>query len=1278
MSRWLVFLPAMMLTAQVREVAPYRYAGDLEGAARRENRLALPSLKHRRPPPSAHRMAPVSPDELRLTKPSSRATRAGIHRAVSAQAPLESGRWDLLDDGRAVWRMVLQSPGAAGIRIHFRDFKLEAGARLWLHDGSGIESEIMGPYEGRGVYGDGDFWTDFVLSETMVIEYQPGAESRALPFAIGEISHLLPGVLAEAMGGTSARSLTSPLGWAGSGADPRQAAASCNLDVTCFPEWGDTAKAVAHFVFEEDSSSYVCSGTLLRTTNTNNIPYFLTADHCVSTDAVARTVQTFWQYQTARCDGPAPNKRDAQRTLGARYLVSEPVVRGDYSLIRLNSAPNGVVFAGWTTEAVDIGRELVGIHHPAGDYKRFSRGVRTATGSQLRGANPAFYYTVNYNQGLIEGGSSGSGLFSTPGVLVGMLSSGPKTETPCDIKPFPANYGKFSDVFANLREYLEGRNTGVPNGSVGVPQVLVPGAPRDFTVGPVDTPTLFEGGLAYAIDVPQGATRLVVRLNSAAAGSEMGFWVRYDAAPNVQNGRVVTDYTSPGTSGLEEITIDGRSSPALRAGRYYVALGLFSTGVTARGTITASLTGSAGAGGSLLISGQARSFSIGPVTGGTLINGAGGFRIDVPEGARRLDVRLAAARPELDIDLHVRYGQDVSLSGSAIVSDYSSAGDGGTEALSITAGSSPPLRAGTYYIAIGLFARNVTVTGTITATITGSGGTTGNVLTSGTPVVVEIPAVNEATLRTAELAYQITVPQGATRLDVRLSNGTAGIDYDLFVRKDIAPELGGGGVVADYRSAGDTGDEFISISPSASPPLQPGGTYYVAIAVFTTGRAGNVTLTATVGGSTTGPAGTRLTPGTPANVAIAAAPSARLLAGPAGYFVTVPSGTQRLELQLRTDQQVDLDLYVRPEAPPVVQDGKVQADYRATGPTGNETVTITGSAGQPLGGTYYVGIGVFTTGVDIGATLVAVVSGGSGGGVLVLQPGVAQNFSLAAVASAQLAPQGFAIDVPAGASRLELRLSSPTPGVDIDLYARYGTAPTVVSGRVQADHLSEGAAATEVITITPGSDPALRAGRYFVAIGIFSTAVAIEGSLVATVVTGGGVPPPEGTRVITPQSPVKFTLPAVSTPTLFRGDYSFRVVVPEGTRTMQLRLTADTPSVDTDLYVRYATDVELAGTEVVADYASESSSGNELLTIGPGSAPPLRAGTYYVALSLFTRDTPASGTLSVTFERELAPGSGLEVVKSVHRPELVKENRRTEKQLELTLFPSRQSVKELP
>lgn len=239
MFRALVLLSTFVLPplcAQVRELAPYRYQGGSGDALRRQDRLALPSLQHRRALPAAHRLAPVSADELQ-GKPKPLATRAGVHRGVGRQAPVESGRWDLLDDGRAVWRMALQSPGAAGVRIHFRDFRLPPGAKLWLHDGSGGESEIMGPYEGQGVYGDGEFWSDFVLAETIVIEYAPGPGTGGgtLPFTIAEISHLLPGALPEAITADRAQALLSPLAWTGSAVDPRQAAASCQLDISCFP-----------------------------------------------------------------------------------------------------------------------------------------------------------------------------------------------------------------------------------------------------------------------------------------------------------------------------------------------------------------------------------------------------------------------------------------------------------------------------------------------------------------------------------------------------------------------------------------------------------------------------------------------------------------------------------------------------------------------------------------------------------------------------------------------------------------------------------------------------------------------------------------------------------------------------------------------------------------------------------------------------------------------------------------------------------------------------------
>ncbi|MBM3798062.1 MAG: hypothetical protein FJW31_29395 [Acidobacteria bacterium] len=581
-----------------------------------------------------------------------------------------------------------------------------------------------------------------------------------------------------------------------------------------------------------------------------------------------------------------------------------------------------------------MGTALTGIHHPSGDYKRFSRGRRVTTGPQLAGANPAFYYTVSFGEGLIEGGSSGSGLFTESGVLTSMLSSGPKSETPCNIRPFPANYGRLSDAYPRLREYLEGRNTGGTNPPPGATppaagQALVSGVARNFTIGPFESPTLVSGEEGFYIDVPAGATRLDVRITSVGAEPELGFWVRYESQPSVQGGRVVADHASPAASGFETLAIDLRSSPALRSGRYYIALGLFTTNSQARGTITATVSGTPAPTTNLLTPNVPRSFRIGPVTGGTLFNGSGGFRIQVPEGAQRMIVKLTSDRPDVyDVDLFPRHGQDTAVAGNNVISDHSSTGPNGNEEINLTQASQPPLRPGTYFVGLGLYTNNVTATGNILVTIEG-GNTTppptgGNTLTSGQALTLNIPAQANSVLLADK--YQSAVPAGATGLTVRLSNGTPGIDYDLFVRRNSAPEVSGGRVTADFASEGAAGDELITINASSTPPLVAGSTYFIGIAVLTPNRAGSVTLTATVPGGSPPPppppggaTGTRLNPGATAQLNIPASNSGRLLAGANGYYVTMPQGAQRLELQLRTGQDVDLDLYARPEAPPAVQ-----------------------------------------------------------------------------------------------------------------------------------------------------------------------------------------------------------------------------------------------------------------------------------------------------------------------------------------------------------------------
>ena len=91
--------------------------------------------------------------------------------------------------------------------------------------------------------------------------------------------------------------------------------------------------------------------------------------------------------------------------------------------------------------------------------------------------------------------------------------------------------------------------------------------------------------------------------------------------------------------------------------------------------------------------------------------------------------------------------------------------------------------------------------------------------------------------------YRITVPAGATLLEVRTSGGTG--DLDLYVRRGQAPAPGS---TVDCESEGDFTDERCAITSPAA------GDWYVLIVGFE--PYAGVTLTATVsGGSTTTPTG---------------------------------------------------------------------------------------------------------------------------------------------------------------------------------------------------------------------------------------------------------------------------------------------------------------------------------------------------------------------------------------------------------------------------------------
>ena len=98
------------------------------------------------------------------------------------------GAWQSTADGR-LWRVQAASPGADSLRVHFQDFDVGTGS-VWLHTANG---QIAGPYNGKGISGNGDFWSDVVFGDSAVIEYQPGwtaVAQDAAPFRIAAVSHI--------------------------------------------------------------------------------------------------------------------------------------------------------------------------------------------------------------------------------------------------------------------------------------------------------------------------------------------------------------------------------------------------------------------------------------------------------------------------------------------------------------------------------------------------------------------------------------------------------------------------------------------------------------------------------------------------------------------------------------------------------------------------------------------------------------------------------------------------------------------------------------------------------------------------------------------------------------------------------------------------------------------------------------------------------------------------------------------------------------------------------
>jgi hypothetical protein len=389
--------------------------------------------------------------------------RMGIHipleeTVVLGETVASHGAWQILEDGSRLWSATLAADGAVGVRVHFAEARVPDGAQLSIYN-EATPSEAYGPFP-DSFQGPTDLWTPTCYGDRVTVEclIPDGVDPQGLIVIIDRIIYQYREH--------------------GSYAITKGIAGACNLDTTCYPEWAGASSAVAGIGIVSSVGTIFCTASLVVDTDTaTDIPYLLTAYHCVSTQTKADTLEAYWFYQTPACDGTPPAIISVPRTVGgADFLVGSATDAGtDLSFLRLrNTPPPGVGQLGWSTLSEPTGADSICIHHPRGDFKRIAFGnvtdssagdpfyVDTCGSSQRLTAN---FYQSTWTDGTTEGGSSGSPLLNANQQIIGQLWGGYAS---CSLPDCPDYYGRFEVSYPLLESFLS------PPPPPKVPSLTVP------------------------------------------------------------------------------------------------------------------------------------------------------------------------------------------------------------------------------------------------------------------------------------------------------------------------------------------------------------------------------------------------------------------------------------------------------------------------------------------------------------------------------------------------------------------------------------------------------------------------------------------------------------------------------------------------------------------------------------------------------------------------------------------------------------------------------------
>ena len=351
-----------------------------------------------------------------------------------------------LPNGKVLRQLTISSPTALSINVIFTEFNLSKNAVMYLFDGD--KTEFIGAHTSLNNNPNRVMGTDLIHDDKITIELvEPADEAGTSDLTIGTVVHGYLDLEEEA----------KALGSSG----------DCEYDVNCpiGAGWENQRNSVAMMV----NGGGFCTGSLINNLSGTIIPYFLSANHC-GTSPGSWVFRFRWERTAANaiCATTNNNTNNGPTTMNVNGgTLKANCANSDFTLTLLNTAPDpawGVYYNGFNATNT-AATSACGIHHPAGDIKKISFENTPLISTTFGSCPPNSHWGVtSWDDGVTEGGSSGSPLFDENHRTVGQLHGGASV---CGGSQLSDEYGKLYTSWTcggtpstQLVDWLDPNNTG--------------------------------------------------------------------------------------------------------------------------------------------------------------------------------------------------------------------------------------------------------------------------------------------------------------------------------------------------------------------------------------------------------------------------------------------------------------------------------------------------------------------------------------------------------------------------------------------------------------------------------------------------------------------------------------------------------------------------------------------------------------------------------------------------------------------------------------------------